>query len=46
MIIRQVEIIDAEQLMNLIAHVESTSDFMLLEAGERNNSVKNKARKI
>ncbi|WP_414047949.1 N-acetyltransferase family protein [Macrococcus equi] len=46
MIIRQAEIIDAEQLMNLIAHVESTSDFMLMEPGERNNSVEKQTKMI
>ncbi|MDN4607858.1 GNAT family N-acetyltransferase [Sporosarcina highlanderae] len=36
--IRQAKPSDAEQLVQLVSHVESTSDFMLFEAGERNLS--------
>ncbi|MCE4956834.1 GNAT family N-acetyltransferase [Macrococcoides caseolyticum] len=46
MIIRQATINDAEQLMNLIDHVESTSEFMLMEPGERNNSVEKQIKMI
>lgn len=35
MIIRQAKPIDAEQLVELIKHVENTSEFMLFGAGER-----------
>ena len=33
--IRQIDLDDAEKLVNLILQVESESDFMLFEAGER-----------
>ncbi|WP_414046701.1 N-acetyltransferase family protein [Macrococcus equi] len=46
MIIRKATNKDAEQLMNLIDHVESTSNFMLMEPGERNNSVEKQLKMI
>ncbi|WP_414043425.1 N-acetyltransferase family protein [Macrococcus sp. EM39E] len=44
--IRQATSNDAEQLMNLIAHVESTSEYMLMGPGERNNTIENQTRMI
>lgn len=44
--IRQATINDADQLMNLISHVESTSDYMLMEPGERNNSIDQQTKMI
>ncbi|WP_339146179.1 MULTISPECIES: hypothetical protein [unclassified Sutcliffiella] len=35
MLIREIEIEDAENLINLIKEVEAKSNFMLMEAGER-----------
>lgn len=46
MIIRHATINDAELLMNLIAHVETTSEYMLMEPGERNNSVEKQTKMI
>ncbi len=45
-IIRQATVEDAKHLLNLIAHVESTSDFMLMEPGERNNSIEKQTKMI
>jgi len=45
-IIRQVTVEDAEQVMYLIDNVESTSDFMLMEPGERNNSIEKQTKMI
>ncbi|MDW0115979.1 GNAT family N-acetyltransferase [Sporosarcina thermotolerans] len=44
--VRQVKPPDAEQLVKLISHVESTSDFMLFEAGERNLSAEQFRKRI
>jgi hypothetical protein len=40
MLIREIELDDAESFVNLIKKVESESKFMLFESGERLNSFK------
>lgn len=46
MIIRQVEVMDAEGLSNLIGNVESESPYMLFEAGEREMSSERQRQRI
>lgn len=46
MIIREATIEDAEKLVALIKQVESESDFMLFEAGERNITVEQQRSRI
>lgn len=46
MLIRKVKIEDAEKLINLIKEVEATSDFMLMEAGERKTTPEQQAKHL
>lgn len=46
MLIRKIKIEDAEDFINLIKNVESNSDFMLLEPGERKITLENQRNQI
>ncbi|KGR77369.1 GNAT family N-acetyltransferase [Ureibacillus manganicus] len=46
MTIREIKIADAENLINLIKEVEATSNYMLMEAGERNTTAEQFAKHI
>lgn len=46
MLIRQIKIEDAEKLINLIKEVEATSDFMLMEPGERKTTPEQQSKQL
>jgi len=46
MLIREIQIEDAEKLTNLIKEVEATSDFMLMEPGERKTTPEQQAKQL
>lgn len=46
MLIREIAIEDAENFMNLIKEVESNSEFMMMEPGERNTTLEHQSKQI
>lgn len=46
MLIREIRIDDAEDYMNLVKEVESKSDFMLMEAGERKTTAEQQLKQL
>jgi len=46
MLIREIQIEDAENLINLIKEVEATSDYMLMEPGERKTTPEQQAKQL
>ncbi|RAN76847.1 GNAT family N-acetyltransferase [Bacillus sp. SRB_331] len=46
MLIREIEIEDAENFINLIKEVENTSDFMLMEAEERKTTIEQQQKQL
>ncbi len=46
MVIREIELEDAEEFVSLIKQVEAESDFMLMEAGERMLSVEQQRKRM